>query len=663
MLSLLVATQIMGAAEPDGMDQARAWAESAFAAPGQPFFSFTYGERSSAELLPGWNPQHQSEAIDDARTRHTLTWSDPETGLQVRCEAVQYRDFPVLEWTLHFRNTGSADTPILSNIQALDAGFERGEEGEFVLHHHNGDGVGSASYEPLTSVLGPKASMRFAPTGGRPTDEGWPYFNVEWAGGGLVYALGWPGQWAAEFTRDDAQGLRIRGGQDLTHFKLLPGEEVRTPLVVLHFYQGDWIDAQNVWRRWVMAHSMPRPNGAPPEPMLLASSSRAYSEMIDANEQNQIMFIDRYLEERLGLDYWWMDAGWYPCDRQWPKTGTWEIDTSRFPDGFKPIVEHAHAKGLKVLVWFEPERVAAGTWLTEQHPDWVHGGAKGGLLRLDKPEVLEWLTEHVDALLVEQGIDLYRQDFNMRPLDSWRANDAEDRQGITEIRHITNYLAYFDELRRRHPNMLIDTCASGGRRLDIETYRRAVPLWRSDYVFVPLGMQCLTYGLSMWLPYHGTGTVACADAGYYGGGATPVEPYAFWSTMANSCSCGFDLRETGIDYDALRALFDQWRVARENYSGDFYPLTPHSQREGVWMAWQFNRAGQGMVQAFRRKDSVYELARLPLRGLDADATYRLRAVDGTETWDVAGSELLERGLLVELPERAQATTILYERTD
>ena len=74
----------------------------------------------------------------------------------------------------------------------------------------------------------------------------------------------------------------------------------------------------------------------------------------------------------------------------------------------------------------------------------------------------------------------------MDPLAYWRAADVPDRQGITEIRYVTGLLAYWDELRRRRPDMLIDTCASGGRRNDLETLRRAVPLWRSDYAFEPV---------------------------------------------------------------------------------------------------------------------------------------------------------------------------------
>ena len=239
---------------------------------------------------------------------------------------------------------------------------------------------------------------------------------------------------------------------------------------------------------------------------LAACSSHQFGEMIHANTANQKLFVDRYLEEGLKLDYWWMDAGWYVNRTGWPNTGTWEVDTQRFPGGLRPICDHAHAKGVKTIVWFEPERVTADTWLSTKHPEWILGGAGGGLLNLGNPAARKWLTNHVDKLLTEQAIDLYRQDYNIDPLDFWRRDEPADRQGITEIRYVEGYLAYWDQLRRRHPDMLIDSCASGGRRNDLETLRRAVPLLRSDYIIEPVGNQGHTYGMSFWIPYYGTGT-------------------------------------------------------------------------------------------------------------------------------------------------------------
>jgi len=267
-------------------------------------------------------------------------------------------------------------------------------------------------------------------------------------------------------------------------------------------------------------------------------------------------------------------------------------------------------------------------------------------------------------LLTEQRIDLYRQDFNMDPLPFWRKNDGPDRQGITEIKHVTGYLAYWDELSRRHPNLLIDSCASGGRRNDLETMRRAVPLWRSDYAFETTGHQCMTHGISLWLPYHGTGTVAARDATYYGSGKTPVDPYAFWSNVTPSLGFGIDLRVPDLDYAALRRLVAQWRRVIPNYSGDFYPLTSWSRDNTLWMAWQFDRpeAGEGLVQVFRRQDSDYESARFRLHGLDPNARYQVsRADESAPPQEFSGKELGDRGLPVALPERPEAVVLLYTR--
>lgn len=645
------------------------WVGAAKPSVTQPPFSFVYDGKPSAELLKSWKANCTSQKLDAQRTEHALTYTDPAGALEVRCVAVEYQDFPTVEWMLYFKNTGSADTPIIEKIQALDLGFNGSADGEFLLHHNVGSPANGNDYGLLETSLGRNVTKRLGGAGGRPTNADWSYFNLEWSGEGLIVSVGWPGQWAAQFVRDNARGLHLQAGQELTHFKLLPGEQVRSPLIVLQFWKGDWITSQNVWRRWMMAHSMPKPGGELPKPQLLASSSRQYNEMVDANEARQILFIDRYLQEGIKLDYWWMDAGWYVNHGGgWPRVGTWEVDKARFPRGLRAVSDYAHGKGLKTLVWFEPERVAAGTWLADNHPEWILGGAKGGLLNLGDDAARQWLTEHIDGLLTEQGIDLYRQDFNMDPLDYWRKADAADRQGITEIRHVTGYLAYWDELRRRHPNMLIDSCASGGRRNDIETMRRAVPLWRSDYAYEATGHQCMMYGLSLWLPYHGTGTVFTRNAPYYGSGRTPVEPYAFWSNAGQSTGFGIDVRRNDLDYDAIRRLLGQWRQIAPDYYGDFYPLTPWTRDDGLWMAWQFDRpeTGEGMVQVFRRHNSFYESARLKLRGVDAQANYLIANLDtrgkgGFETRPYSGRELLNDGLLVTISDKPGVLAVVYRR--
>ena len=624
-------------------------------------FSFSYGGQPSASLLRQWRLDRQVKRLDDQRTERTWTWTDPKTSLVLRWAAIEYGDFPTVEWTLYFKNGGTSDTPILADVQALDTRFERKKDavyarfaapGEFVLNHHVGSPCAPNDYQPLQSPLPHKAAKRIATSGGRGSNSDWPYFNLEWPGEGVIAVVGWPGQWAASFTRDEANGLRVRAGQELTHFKLLPGEEVRTPLIVLQFWQGDRIRSQNTFRRWMLAHNVPQPGGQPIQPMLFGCSSHFTDEMVAANETNQMQFINRYVEERLKIDYWWMDAGWYFCDGNWGKTGTWEVDTQRFPRGLRAISDQAHARGIKTIVWFEPERVAPGTWLADQHPEWILGGKKGGLLNLGNPGARQWLTDHVSQLITAQGIDLYRQDFNMDPLDFWRRNDAPDRQGITEIHHVTGYLAYWDDLLHRHPGLLIDSCASGGRRNDLETMRRSVPLWRTDFRLDPVGTQCHSYGISSWLPLSGTGTGTYAA-------------YDFRCNMVPLLNCIWDVRIKDADYALMRRLCDQFRQVADCYLGDYYPLTPYSLENTAWMGWQFDRpdVGRGLVQVFRRSESIYKAADLRLRGLDPAARYRVRNLDSPESELIPGQRLMDLGLPVVLNECPGAVVITYEKVD
>jgi len=665
------------------MTEARSWTAAKFEG-NEPFFSFTYDGKPSAEELKTWKSKKATRQLDENRTEHLLLYTEPKTGLELRCVGVEYRDFPTVEWTLYFKNTGDKDTPILSDIQALDIQLERpplkkfeDTDKEFRLHHYVGGEFSAEAYRPLETTLRPGTTKTITATNGRPSDKDMPYFNLQHPGdaGGLIVVVGWPGQWAAQFTRNIGTDLRISAGQELTHLKLLPGEEIRTPLIVLQFWEGDRIRSQNIWRQWMSAHNVPRPGGKLPPPQLAAYSGTQFNEMVNANTENQNLFIDRYREEGIKLDYWWMDAGWYPCDGDWWKTGTWEVDTKRFPKGLREISDYAHAQGVKTIVWFEPERVEAGTWLANNHPEWIlvdgkepsnledpvgylewqRGGEKGcGVLNLGNPDAWTWLVNHIDKLIVEQGIDLYRQDFNinMGTLLRWRANDAADRQGITENKHVVGYLAYFDELIRRHPDMLLDTCASGGRRNDLETLRRAVPLHRNDYDHGAVSQQCHTYGITFWIPYHGRMINVGND-------------YEFRSRMFPSINSALDMRSKELNYAGFRHLLEQWRQVAPCYFGDYYPLTSYSLEKNVWMAWQFDRPdlGEGMVQVFRREESPFETASFKLHGLAPDVRYTVKDMDKEGSVEMMGHELMEKGLHVALSNSPQAAIFTYKQTE
>ncbi len=631
----------------------------------EPPFSFTYGGKSSRELLPAWSLERNTRPLDDRRIEHTARYRDPQTGLVVRVAAVEYRDFPTVEWTVYFENTGTADTPIIENINALDARLERNGEGEFVLHHFKGSQTTPTDYAPYETTLAAQQSKEFV-SDGRPTSKDLCYFNVDWPGTGVIVGLGWPGQWAASFVRDEARGLQVKAGQARTHFKLHPGEQMRTPLVALQFWHGDWTRAQNIWRRWMLAHNTPRPGGQPLKPALWSCYNSLHEDYAQIDEQKNTTMLARYLAAGIKLDIWEMDAGWYVNNGKWQNTGTWEPDPKRFPQGLRPLLDFVHAKGLKTHIWFEPERVTRGTWLWDNRPEWLlqipewesdkippsprrRQLQDSRLLNLGDPAAYGWMVDMLDRYISE-GIDFYRTDFNIDPLPFWQAADAAapDRVGLTENKYVVGFLAYFDELVRRHPGLLLDTCASGGRRNDLETLRRAVPVTRSDYFAEPVGVQNITYGIASWIPLYGTGTIG-------------HDNYTNRSAWGPWPGLGWFLRESDPEAEKLRRMSDECRSLMEYFYGDYYPLTPYDTSNSVWMAWQFDRPdlGTGMVQVFRRAESPYETSVYRLNGLDPEATYEITNLDEAGTVTRTGRQLLEEGLRVSSPVAPAALIFTY----
>ena len=193
------------------------------------------------------------------------------------------------------------------------------------------------------------------------------------------------------------------------------------------------------------------------------------------------------------------------------QVGSWFPNPEAYPRGFRPIGEAARAAGLGFLLWVEPERAFEGTQMVREHPDWLIGPVPSGgtnglnfMVNLGIPEARRHITDLVSNLIREGGISCYRQDFNdLRVPELFAMADAPDRVGMAEIGHITGLYAFWDELLAGHPGLVIDNCAGGGQRIDLETISRSVPLWRSDlqcWPFDPLAMQTQTQGLAPWVP-------------------------------------------------------------------------------------------------------------------------------------------------------------------
>lgn len=652
------------AATASELRSAREWGDRRLTKDAGVPFSFFYGRVKSDVLLPEWRGKSTSRRVGSGVRERTRIWRDPKTGLEVRCTATFYSDYPVVEWTVTFKNTGSANTPILEKVHGLDIPVYSTDRmgsktfGDQILHGLKGDFCTADSYEPFSTRYWPGVRGTFSPPGsGKSCDgpKGWPYFNLQMRGGGTILAIGWPGQWEAQYDSLDELTIQVIAGQQRTHLYLKPGEQIRTPSITLLMWQGADLDrSYNLWRRWYMAHVLPRIKGVPQGPI-----SQIQVEGSEAN----IADVKAVLAAGIKPDICWRDAGgtgtWYPSATGpykggdvWLNTGTWDVDTAKYPKGFKPFSDFVHSKGMQFLLWFEPERAGdPNSYLGAKHPEWLlPGSSHGGILNLGDQHARNWLEDHIDTMIKSQGLDWYREDMNgVGPGPAWRRADAPDRVGITENLYVQGHLAFWDTLRQRNPGLHIDSCASGGRRNDLESMRRAVPLLRSDFQFPDMpgvveGNQAQTWALSKWLPFQGTG---CYFPDLYSLRSFYLPGYGTVGTSA-----------------VQKQVYAECARIAPMMMADYYPMTEYSRDANRWIAWQFNRPEQrdGVVQVFRRKECREASLVLKLKGLDAGANYEITDFDKKEKQIVSGQKLMTDGLTVELPAAPASAVILYRIT-
>jgi alpha-galactosidase len=623
-------------------------------------FSFIFDGKPSAEWLKTWTRASADNEPDPKRLVRQLTWRDPKSGLQARVEAVLYRDFPAVEWVVYPENAGSTDSAMLEQIRALDASLGPLVEGAAVLHSAKGAVASFDDFAPVETRLKPETSLHFQPGGGRSSSQVMPFFNVQGATGGVIVAIGWTGEWAADFAVDAKGRLTVKAGMARTHLRLHPGEAIRTPRMLLLFYEGDRWRGQNLLRQFILAHRRPRLDGRQLVAPITCGNWGGTSADIHLDNIRLIA------EQRLPIEYYWIDAEWYGRSGAaggWPiNVGNWNVKRDLYPQGFKPLSDALERGGRRLMLWFEPERVFKDTPWQREHRDWLlNTGGDNSLLNLGRPEARLFLTDFISSKIEEFGLGCYRQDFNIDPLPFWQAADAPDRQGMTEIRHIEGLYAFWDELLRRHPRLLIDNCASGGRRIDIETVGRATPFWRTDGPRDPIAHQCHTYGLMAWVPLSSTSQDRVRD------------DYEFRASMCSALCLNWwvsgDVPAQKIPadfpFDWARRTLAQYLDVRKYYYGDYYPLTAYSQARDVWMAYQLDRPDlrEGLVVVLKRPESPYAAARLPLRELDAAAQYEIRDLDSGRLTTAAGADLMRQGLPVALEKRPDSALIVYRRKD
>jgi len=650
-------------------------------------FSFRCGARSSREWVKIETAAIASGAWQDNGSRtHVLSWKDDVSALSCEMQLKEFRGLPALQWVVHVRNDGTADSDRVHDFWGIDTCWNAADGSMPILHRSVGSPGHEDDYHFLSEVMHNsmwdkrrripmdtpsnthwgQAHAYLAPSDKRSSGVWLPFFNYQTGGDGLIVGLGWSGAWRAYFDHQGGGNSTIMAGVENLDTILHPGESVRSTLNLVLYWQGEMLHGQNMFRRLVRDHYSPRIDGKLVEPPI---SGIVWGGIPSAEH---LEIIEKLKQFEIPLDVYWFDAGWYGTgvvpsytvfEGDWGiMAGDWRPNPNWHNGTLKPVRDAARAAGMQFLVWVEPCRAIHGRPITLDHPEYFLTGHADGqirdgqtlLLDLGKPEARQWAVDVLAKLIEDYGIDWYEEDFNIEPNPYLETAAAPDRWGLNEMRFIEGHFAFWDELRQRFPHLAILNCASGGRRIDLETISRGQPLWRSDFNCWPEATaestQDHSYGIMHWLPIQGS----------------MIRGWSMFDTYEARCalSPGMEnglVAKTDEQWLQIKANVVQAQRCKKYFLGDYYPLVSQQRNPAAWTAYHLYLPAEqtGMLVALRREKSDVCAMTFDLLTIDPAKDWKFEDYDSGASWVVSGQEIRQRGFDVVIPNRRGSRLIFY----
>ncbi|WP_368247468.1 alpha-galactosidase [Clostridium perfringens] len=486
-----------------------------------------------------------------------------------------------------------------------DRSIKEGTQGFYSLK-----GASSAEFNPFLALRRPN------------TDE----FSGEVIGFSLVYS----GNFMAEIDVDTYNQTRIMMGihPDRFSWPLNLNEEFYTPEVVI-VYSDKGLNYMSQVYHSLYRECLMRGKWKDSVRPILLNSWEALSFSIDEEKIKELATN----ASKLGVELFVLDDGWFgKRNNDNAGLGDWTVNKEKFPNGLNEIIEYINKLGMDFGIWIEPEMVNKDSELYRSHPDWIiHDPNRKPshtrnqyTLDFSRDEVVDHIYNQIEKLLSDYNISYVKWDMNRYITECYSKDKGANLQGTVYHKYILNVYKLYDKLTTRFPNILFESCSSGGARFDPGMLYYAPQTWTSDNTDAMERIK-IQYGSSLVYPLISMGSHVSESPNQQVFRETALETRANVAYFGN---LGYELdvnRLWDVEKEEIKKQIQFYKENREVFQfGEFYRIkNPYNNNISAWMV-KSNDEKTIILGCYKLLNHANEgKERVKLFGLDKDGDYKL----------------------------------------
>ncbi|ENH97772.1 alpha-galactosidase [Gracilibacillus halophilus YIM-C55.5] len=595
-------------------------------------------------------PATYTEAGDDVETLEVYLYDEVIAAELLLIYSV-FEEYDAIVRSANFKNCGEKNlhlSRVMSmNVDLPDADYEMMQlSGAWIRERHVKSRKLESGIQQISSTRGASSSQHnpFLALKRSHTTE----FDGDVYGFSFVYS----GNFLAQVEVDYLNVARVSLGIHPFdfHWLLEQGESFQTPEVVMT-YSNEGLNGMSQNFHQLYQSRLVRGKWRDhTRPILTNNWEGTY---FDFNEEKIVEMAKQSKE--LGVELFVLDDGWFgKRDDDTTSLGDWYVDYDKLPNGITGLAEKITDLGMAFGLWFEPEMVSKMSQLYKTHPDWmIHvpdrqpsHGRNQYVLDFSRKEVVDAIYDMMAQVLRDAPISYVKWDMNRYMTEIGSAALPPNRQQEVTHRYILGVYDLYERLTSEFPNVLFESCASGGCRFDPGMLYYAPQTWTSDNTDAIERLN-IQYGTSYVYPISTMGAHVSAVPNHQVGRMTSLRTRA---EVAYFGAFGYELDVTTLsneDKSIVKEQIDFFKQHRETFQfGSFYRLNSPFEKDGNRTSWivvakDQSKAIVGDYHVLCKPNEGFR--RLQLKGLEESASYQIEGYEGIYN----GDELMEIGILLD----------------